>query len=46
VEGLSLNGAHQLQVCADNVNLLGGNIPRRKHKMLLVSIKESGANKY
>jgi hypothetical protein len=33
-EGLKLNGTHQLLVCADNVNILGGSLHniRKKHR--------------
>jgi hypothetical protein len=43
MDGLKLNGTHQLMLCAD-VNILGGSVHTVKEKMgtLLVTSKEIG----
>jgi len=43
-DGLKLNGTHQLLVCADNVNILGGSIHTLKEKAeaLVAAARETG----
>jgi len=43
-DGLKLNGTHQLLVCADDVNILGGSVHTVKEKAeaLIVASKETG----
>jgi ribosomal protein L30E len=42
-EGLKLNGTHQLQVYADDVNIFGGSIHSiKKAENLVIASKESG----
>jgi hypothetical protein len=41
-QGLELKGTHQLLVCADDVNLLGGNKNHNKRQRLLNFSKEGG----
>jgi len=43
-DGLKLNGKHQLLVCADDINILGGSVHTIKEKaeVLVVTSKEIG----